>query len=63
MGARIQRSQKNFRHYVAKTFFVGEDPFYPVLVRSDREGDRRQLATSELPSGSGSEGRVKVAGR
>ena len=35
---KIEKSQLKFRHYVAKTFFFGEGPFYPVLVRSDREG-------------------------
>ena len=40
-GARIQKSQKIVRHYVAKTFFFGEGRFYLVLVRSDSEGGRR----------------------
>ena len=38
MGAKIQKSQKNFRHYVAKMFVFGGGPFYLVLVRSDHEG-------------------------
>ena len=38
IGAEIQKSQKNFLHYVAKTFFSCEGPFYPVLVRSGHEG-------------------------
>ena len=39
------KKPKNVRHYLAKTFFSSEGPFYPVFVQSNLEGgDRHMLA-------------------
>ncbi len=55
-GAKIQKSQKKICHYVAKTFFFGKSPFYPVLVGLRPMGGGRGVKVASYLLGWGQRG-------